>query len=290
MHYILLSVLLSVAVSVLLKLAKRYRIDVNQAIAINYLVAAGAVAWWLNPHPLEFLDTNALRVWPALVALAILLPSIFVVLAFAVRHAGVVRADAAQRLSLLLPLIAAFTLFGEPFSWQKGAGIALGLTAIGCLVARRESSRAGTATPALGWFWLLVVFGGFGAIDILFKRIAQWIDVSFASVLLVTFSLAFVLAGSAIALLYATDRAEPRWRHLIGGVILGLLNCGNIVFYIEAHRAMPRDPALVFSAMNIGVIAMATLVGVLLFSERLNKFNRAGVVLAVAAVAVIATA
>jgi drug/metabolite transporter (DMT)-like permease len=77
---------------------------------------------------------------------------------------------------------------------------------------------------------------------------------------------------------------------VIAGVVLGLLNFGNIVFYIEAHRALPRNPAMVFSAMNIGVIAVAALVGVLLFRERLNKWNRAGVALAITAVAVIAAA
>lgn len=290
MHYILLSVLCSVAVSVLLKLAKRYAVDINQAIAINYLVAAGATAWWLDPRPQDLLQPDAQAAWPVLLALAVLLPSIFAVLALAVRYAGVVRADAAQRLSLLLPLIAAFTVFGEAFSWQKGIGIAIGLAAIACLVARRDDSRSRFSSHAMGWLWLLVVFVGMGAIDILFKRVAQLVDVSFASVLLVTFALAFVLAGLAIAALYFSGRAFAHWRHLAGGVLLGLLNFGNIVFYIEAHRALPRDPALVFSAMNIGVIAVATLVGVWLFSERLNKWNRAGVVLAVAAVAVIAGA
>lgn len=288
MHYILLSVLCSVAVSVLLKLAKRYAVDINQAIVVNYLVAAVVTAGSFDPQPASLLQPDAHAAWPVLLALGVLLPSIFAVLALAVRRAGVVRADAAQRLSLLLPLIAAFTVFGEPFSWLKGVGIAIGLAAIACLVARRDHGTGGHG--GTDWLWLILVFAGMGAIDILFKEVAQLVNVSFPTVLLATFVLAFVLSGFAIAVLYLSGRARLRSRHVIAGVVLGLLNFGNIVFYIEAHRALPRNPAMVFSAMNIGVIAVAALVGVLLFRERLNKWNRAGVALAITAVAVIAAA
>jgi drug/metabolite transporter (DMT)-like permease len=287
MHYILLSVLCSVAVSVLLKLAKRYAIDVNQAIAINYLIATVVTAAWFDPRPKPLLQPGAHTAWPVLLALGVLLPSIFAVQALAVRHAGVVRADAAQRLSLLLPLIAAFAVFGEAFSWLKGLGIAIGLTAIACLVAR---PNGGGRNHVGGWLWLILLFAGMGTIDILFKRVAQLVNVPFPTVLLATFLLAFVLSASAIGVLYLHGQARLRWRHAIAGVALGLLNFGNIVFYIEAHRALPRDPATVFSAMNIGVIVVAAVVGVWLFGERLNKWNRAGVGAAIIAIVVIAAA
>lgn len=287
MHYILLSVLCSVTVSVLLKLARWFDVDINQAIVVNYLVAAGATALWLNPHPQVLLQSQAHAAWPVLLALGVLLPSIFVAMAMSVRHLGVVRTDAAQRLSLVLPLLAAFTIFGEALTWQKGSGVMLGLVAIGCLVARRESGRSGTRKHPTAWLWLLAVFVGLGIIDILFKRIAQLVNVPFASVLLAVFLLAFLLSAFAIGVLYANGRARPGLRHLGGGVLLGLFNFGNILFYIEAHRALPQDPALVFSAMNIGVIVVAALVGVGLFRERLNRWNQLGVGLAVAAVVVL---
>lgn len=288
MHYILLSVLCSVIVSVLLKLARWFEVDVNQAIAVNYLVAAIATACWLHPQPQALLRPDAHAAWPVLLALGVLLPSIFAALALSVRYVGVVRTDAAQRLSLLLPLLAAFTVFGEALTWQKGVGVALGLTAIACLVSRRDDGTTAARSDPAAWLWLLAVFVGMGAIDILFKRVAQLVDVSFASVLLATFLLAFVLSALAIGVLYVSGRAQPRWRHLGGGVLLGLFNFGNIVFYIDGHRAFPHDPALVFSAMNIGVIAVAALVGVCVFRERLNRWNQLGIGLAVAAVAVLA--
>lgn len=289
MIYVALSVVCSVVVSVLLKLAPRYDVDVRQAIAGNYLVATLLAAVLLDPHPSLLELPAAHPAWRVLIALGVLLPSMFVVLAYSVRRVGVVVTDAAQRLSLLLPLLAAFTLFGEAFSWHKGTGMAIGLVAIACIVLRKRKSDMQAAAPG-GWWWPLVVFAGMGAIDILFKRVAQLTGVPFADVLLATFVLAFVLAMLAIVWLYASGRAHWRWCHAGGAVLLGVFNFGNILFYVQAHRQLAHDPALVFSAMNIGVIVLATLVGVWWLGERLGRLNRLGLALAVAAVLVLATA
>ena len=287
MIFVALSVVCSVVVSVLLKLAPRYGIDIRQAITGNYLVATLFALVLLDPHPSLLELPAAHPAWRVLVALGVLLPSMFVVLAYSVRRVGVVVTDAAQRLSLLLPLLAAFTLFGEVFTWRKGAGMAIGVAAIACLVLRKRDEDAHAAAE---WWWPLVVFAGMGAIDILFKRVAQLTGVPFADVLLATFALAFVLAMLAMIALYASGRMQWRWSNLGGAVLLGVFNFGNIIFYVQAHRHLARDPALVFSAMNIGVIVLATLVGVAWLGERLGKLKRAGLVLAVVAVLVLATA
>jgi drug/metabolite transporter (DMT)-like permease len=223
--------------------------------------------------------------WPALVALGILLPTIFLALAAAVRHAGIVRSDAAQRLSLLLSLLAAFVLFGEQLTAIKVAGIALGLLALLGMVWR--GGNAGAATGVAGWLYPVLVFVGFGVIDILFKRVAlagiplgDSLQAMFALALLVAFALQ----------LWRRLREQVRFtaRSALAGVALGAANFGNILFYLRGHRALPAHPALVFASMNIGVVALGALVGLLLFRERLSRLNLAGVALAVVAIGVIA--
>lgn len=285
MHYLLLSIVLSVSVSVLLKLARRYDLDIRQAIAVNYLVAALLTATFMQPDVRSLQDVG-LSAWGLLLVLGAGLPSMFWVLALAVRRSGVVRTDAAMRLSLLLPLIAAFTVFDQTLSWGKGIGVLAGLLAVILIVLRRRGAADGK-TPAWSSL-LLVVFAGMGAIDILFKLMARLSQTSSASVLLAAFCLAAVLSLVAVARLYTQGRAQWRLRHLLAGLALGGLNFGNIVFYIQAHRALPANPALVFAAMNIGVIVLATLVGTLAFRERLGKANMAGLVLAVIAVVILA--
>lgn len=287
MTWILSSVVCSVIVSVLLKLAPRWRVDVRQAIAGGYLVAALLALILLHPSPDVLIRAHSAAAWRILIALGILLPSIFLVLARAIETAGVVRTDAAQRLSLVISLIAAFTFLGGTFTWLKGLGAVLGFVAIALIVTRQQSGGAARHT---GWLWLAGVFFGLGVIDILFKRMAQLQALPFTDVLFATFVLAFVLAALYVGGLFATHRAQWRWRHLAAALLLGVFNFGNIYFYVEAHKHLAHSPALVFTAMNIGVIILATIVGVAAFRERLSRLNRAGLGVAIAAVIVLAFA
>ncbi|HEY9461349.1 MAG TPA: EamA/RhaT family transporter, partial [Paralcaligenes sp.] len=190
MYTLIISVACSVAVSVLLKIARRQTIHIGQAIAINYVVAAGLCLLLFQPRPASLLNSST--PWWVLIALGLLLPTIFLAMAGAVRHAGIVLSDAAQRLSLFIPLIAAFALFGEAQSSGKLVGIATALVALICLLfrpgAQHESSEKGKAISLLLCVWV-----GYGAIDILFKQLAKS-GAIFSSSLFVS----FVLAGIVI--------------------------------------------------------------------------------------------
>ena len=283
MIYVLLSVLCSVLVSVLLKLARRLQIDVGQAIAWNYVVTSMLTAWLLQPT-LDTLRGSGVP-WLALIVLGILLPTIFLALAAAVRHAGIVRSDAAQRLSLLLSLLAAFVLFGEHLNGLKLGGLALGLLALLSMIWRSRNTVA--APGAAGWWYPLLVFVGFGVIDILFKRVAL-AGIPLGDSLQAMFALALLVAFAMQ--LWRRVRHAVRFtaRSALAGVVLGAANFGNILFYLRGHRALPAHPALVFASMNIGVVALGAVVGLLLFGERLSRLNLAGVLLATVAIGVIA--
>jgi drug/metabolite transporter (DMT)-like permease len=283
MHLILLSALCSVLVSVLLKLAPRGRLDVAQMVTWNYLAAAVLCALLLRP------DLGGLRgggQWLVLLGLAVLLPTLFLVLAAAVRQAGIVRTDVAQRLSLLLSLVAAFTVFGEQAGGIKLAGLALGLIAVAGIVMRPAN---GGATGPGAWLPLLLVWVGFAVVDVLLKLVAQSGTPSMAS-LQVAFVLAFVLMLGWQISRHLRGASRFGMTNLGAGLLLGLLNFGNIVFYVRAHQALPDSPAVVFAAMNIGVVVLGTLVGVLAFGEKTSRWNRAAIVLAILAIALIAYA
>lgn len=280
MYTLILSISCSVAVSVLLKVARRHDIQIDQAIAFNY-VMAGSLCWLLlGPQPQALFQSAS--PWPLLMALGVLLPSIFLVMAKAVQQAGIVLSDVAQRLSLLLPLIAAFTIFGEPASQQKLLGIAIALCALTALLWRpgnRHAESPGQGGGLLTVALLLGVWFGYGTIDILFKQMAK-MGSAFPTTLLG----AFMLAGLVSFAYLFLRRAAWNVRSVAAGLALGLLNFGNIYFYVRAHQVYSDNPTLVFSAMNIGVIALGTLVGAGVFRERINWVNAAGVALAILAI------
>ena len=279
MYLIALAICCSVLVSVLLKLARRYDVDVGQAVAWNYVAASALTAWVFRPS-LDALSRPDAP-WLGFVGLGLLLPLIFLALGASVRYAGIVRSDAAQRLSLVVSLLAAFLLFGESVRPVKLAGIGLGLVALACMVWR---SDVGESERRDAWLWPLTVFAGFAAIDILFKHVAK-AGTPFAASLQAMFALALAVSFAIQLGRRVAGKTRFTLRNAWAGLLLGLANFGNIVFYVRAHQALADRPSLVFAAMNLGVVALGALVGTLVFRERLSRLNLAGVVLAVIAIA-----
>ena len=283
MLYLSLAVICSVLVSVLLKLAGRRQLDVAQMVTWNYLVAATMTAVVLQP-PLDALR-GPHAPWLSLLALAVVLPSIFLVLGRAVAVAGIVRSDVAQRLSLLLSLAAAFLFFGQSASTWKLVGLGLGLLAMVAISLRPRGPAV--AASAGGWGWLLGVWAGFAVVDVLLKQVALSGTPSMAAVL-ASFSVAFVLMLALQLWRHFSGRSRLAWRNLGAGALLGLLNGGNILVYVHAHQSMPDSPATVFAGMNIGVVVLGALVGVFAFGEPMSRWNRLGLALAVVAITLIA--
>ncbi|WP_447938473.1 EamA family transporter [Pseudoxanthomonas mexicana] len=283
MLYLLISVAGSVLVSVLLKLMQRRGIDTAQGITWNYL-AASLLCFGLLDPPLATLRHGGTP-WTELVLLALLLPGIFLALSASVRAAGIVRTDIAQRMSLVLSLLAAFLWFGEQATTLRIAGLVLGVVAIACLVARPERGTRGDGWRA--WALPLLVLVGYASVDVLLKRLAA-AGTPFAASLQIAFIAAFAVMLLVQGLRLWRMRIAPTRAALGMGLLLGVLNFANILFYVKAHRALPDHPAVVFSMMNIGVVVLGTLVGVLGFGERLNRLNLLAIPLAIIAIGLIA--
>lgn len=285
MIYVFVSALCSVTVSVILKLSRRYAVDTPQLIVWNYPVAA-LLTWHLLEPSLG--EVQLFRVpWLLYLALALLLPSIFLAIAASIRYTGIVRTEVAQRLSLSIALLAAFWLFDEVLGAGKLVGIGLGFTAMLCCIGWHKENNRQDMNMSM-WFYPLIVFLGMGVIDILFKQVALHREVSYTTSMLLVFSLAMVLSIGYLAYRVTVGGKRFSVQAIYWGVILGLFNFGNILFYMKAHRALPDNPSIVFSAMNIGVISLGAVVGLVFFNEKLSKLNKIGLVLAIFAVLVIA--
>ena len=277
MIYLILSITCSVTVGVLLKLAKRYQINIMQAVTWNYLFAIGLSFFFFKP---DLGNINSGLISPIYIAIGILLPIIFLVQGFAVQLTGLARTDIAQRLSLFISLCAAYYLFEEHFDRFKEVGLVFGFAAIILTMYRKRSST----TAKNGWIYLLLVFVGFGVIDVLFKLVSQITVVPYTTSLFIIFCISFILSLLYILYLTIIKKTKLQLINFICGCILGFFNFGNILFYLKAHKAMSNDPFIVFSAMNLGVIISGSLLGIFLFKERLSKWNYFGLILALAAI------
>ncbi|AAU37689.1 unknown [[Mannheimia] succiniciproducens MBEL55E] len=213
---------------------------------------------------------------PIFLTLGLLLPIGFIVMSKAVEYGGIVRTDAAQRLALFLQIIAAVILFGETLNNMRVGGVIVAFFALFCLLTKPTKSieNALKAVFALAAVWLI-----WGVTGILFKKIAL-MGGAFPTTLFVTFSIAAVLMFTYLLIKRTFWNASS----LVGGIILGCLNFGNILFYIYAHQYFKENPTIVFATMDIGVICLGMIVGALVFKEKISKINMLGIVLGITAI------
>jgi drug/metabolite transporter (DMT)-like permease len=280
MLYILLSICCSVTVAVLLKTARRFGITIQQIINWNYLSALLLCFFTFSP------DVQILRYsapWKFYLPLCILLPTIFLVLAQSIKHIGIVKTEIAQRLSLFIPILASYFLFSEYISPLKFIGLLVGFLAIFLTLNKKTKHADGSKK----WFYPILVLLGFGVIDVLFKQIALHTEIPFTTSLFVIFCGAFCI--STILTIYSilVKKTKLELKNLGFGIVLGIFNFGNILFYLKAHKALSNNPSTVFAAMNFGVIILGSLVGIIAFKEKISKINYIGIALALIAVVII---
>lgn len=283
MIFVLFSILCSVLVSVILKLARRYEINTTQLIAWNYPTALLLNVLFYRPD-VAAISFNAGNTTLYL-TLGFLLPSLFLAIAASIRYTGIVRTDIAQRVSIFIPLIAAFLLFKEDPDTRSMLGIGIGLLAIFFSIQwKSDEGKSGRKY----WLYPLIIFFGMGLVDILFKQVAQHQEVPYTTSVFFIFLTALLISFSYIAVkIYRKEERLSAGSAVWGGA-LGIFNFGNILFYMKAHRAIPENPSVVFSAMNVGVIALGALVGMLIFREKLSTLNKFGILLAIISILIIA--
>lgn len=278
MSYLIFAICASVSVSIFLKVVRHQGIDITQAILVNYIVAIILCIFLLNPSfNVSEIMANGMIV---VIALGILLPSVFIVMAKSVQLVGIAKSDVAQRLALFLPILASFTIFSESLTLAKGVGIIFAFLSLIALTYKPSHAKMDNQSNIkktaliLGGVWL-----GYGVIDILFKQMAK-LGNAFLNTLLVSFISAF-----ALLFIYLTvNKTKWQGKSFISGILLGVLNFLNILFYIKAHQVYKDDPTLVFAGMSIGVICLGMVAGLFIFKEKISKINGVGMILGIGAV------
>ena len=274
----------SVVISILLKLTKAKGFDALQMIVWNYASASVLCFLWFKPDLQHISIPNT--PWWLIIALGVLLPSIFLCLAKSLQYAGIIKTEIAQRLSVVLSLLSAFFIFQEQFNSLKIIGIALGIAAVISILFSHQKAEIGQSSSKPAMLYLALVWFGYALIDVLLKY-TTGLGVQFAVALNLMFICAFILSLAYIAI---TTKTVGNKNNILAGLGLGVLNFANIALYVKAHLLLKDSPAMVFAGMNIMVVLLGVFSGLLFFKEKLKLPTVIGLVLGITSVACLAYA
>ena len=283
MLLILAAALSSVLVSILLKNLKKKGYQPLQMIAWNYASASLFCFWWFKPNIQQVSIQHT--PWWLIVALGVILPSIFLCLAKSLEYAGIVKTEIAQRLSVVLSLLAAYFFFQEQFNTLKLWGIGLGIFAVLLVLFGQLSSAPGHQSRK-SIFALLSVWVGYAAVDILLKYTSS-LGLQFTLTLNLIFITAFILS---ISYLLVQKTQKWQFKSAIAGLVLGVLNFSNIALYVKAHILLKDSPAIVFASMNILVVLLGIASGIILYKEKLKWPTTLGILFGISGVICLAKA
>lgn len=133
----------------------------------------------------------------------------------------------------------------------------------------------------------ILVFLGFGIIDVLFKKVAAFTLVPYTTSLFVIFGIAFLLMFFVFVYEIIVKKNSFELKNMLLGFLVGSFNFGNILFYLKAHQAFSTNPSTVFAGMNMGVILLGSIVGIFVFREKVSKLNYLGLLLALFSIVLI---
>ena len=262
---------------VIFRVAKNYRCKLPTLITINYLAASllGIILF----QPFNGIEKPlTLPHWsPFAILLGILFISMFYLIGYSSQKAGITVTTLANKLSLVFPVSFSLLYFNEQVSTIKFIGIATAIIAIGLTVYKREITKTNLIYIVLPLF----LFLGSGIVDSLVKYV-QAIKISESETSQYTifvFAVAF-LCGIIISLFTKAYRQRLKPATLVLGTLLGIVNFGSLYFIIKALNRSGLESSLVFAVNNMAIVAFTAILGTLLFKERLNKINFAGVILA----------
>lgn len=286
MLYLILSILTSTLIFVAFKLIAKNHINILQAIVVNYTVCVieGAIAEKGLPSIASLMATSWFLNTLLLGGMFI---TVFYLTALTVKYSGVAVASIASKLSLIIPVIAAYFLYHDTFTPVKIIGIVIAMIAV-VFAAYKEDTEHHKHNFNFYFFPLLVMLGS-GLIDT-YTKWNQAVNLTvpeFNLFLICVFGTAaaigWVLLGAKLVL-YKEKLSLKSVGH---GILLGVPNYGTMYFLIHALNEPGWNSSTIFPVNNIAIVVASCFVAMAVFKEHLSKINILGIILALAAILMI---
>lgn len=283
MIWLVLNIFVSAFLYVIFRFFPKYKIDNLVAVIINYITA--------SILGLFLIDTNLsdiyTRPWfPTAFSMGIVFIFIFLLMAASSQRNGISVTSVANKMSLVIPVIAGIFLYSEEINFLIGTGIIIALISV--VISSLKEKQI--SIPAEGYFMLAAIFAGSGAIDTMMKYMQHnYVSENESA----AFAMVIFLSAAFFGVIWMFIAQRDRFRNvnqksIIGGIALGIPNFCSIYFLMMALEKSGLQSSVLYPVNNMGIVVLSALFGIIIFREKLSFINVLGILLAVGAIALIA--
>jgi len=284
MIYLLLAIFGSGVIPVIFRAFDKFGINLFWAIPVNYVTCV-LVGSFLTGDSGGVVSVTA-KPWLWLAAVqGILLAVNFYLLAQTAQRAGVALAALASRLSVAIPSLLAFALYGDSLTAIKLAGLLTALMALYLCTAPEKGAGGSRLFQLLP----LLVFATFGVYFTILKYLQTYYldDSSYHSYVMSAFVFAFLSSIVIGAAKSVFSLADFRVKHISAGIFLGVINYVAVYTLLQVLALKGWQSSQLFPIYSVGVVAVSAVLAVLLFRERISKQKTIGLALGSVAVALL---
>lgn len=278
MIYLLLSILSSTCIFVLFKLFNVYKINTLQAIVVNYFVAA-MVGFLSYERSIDTIAIFESQWFIGAIILGFLFISIFNVMAVTAQKNGISIASVASKMSVIIPIIFGIYMYNENAGMVKIAGIFVALIAVYLTSVKTKENQPVSKSILLP----AILFLGSGIIETSLKFIetnyVESIGIPIFSATI--FACAALLGLLVLTIKFSTKQLMPDLKSLPAGVFLGIVNYYSIYFLLKALQHNGSESSTIFTLNNVSIVMLSSVLGFIIFKERLSLKNIVGIILAV---------
>jgi drug/metabolite transporter (DMT)-like permease len=283
MIYVILTILVFNVLIVIFKLFARFKVDNLQALIVNY-ITAGTIGFILLKEPINMQHILSAPWLYHAMAIGFLFIVVFNFYAFGTQKVGIAITTVANKMSLVIPVAAALILEeNDNISTEKIIGFILAL--IGIYLA---STKGGKLSFNIKYLWLIIlVFIGQGIADSIFNDSKTMLNPG--EDMLYFIVLFFMASISGILILLGKSVASPpkfELKNILWGVILGVPNFYSLLFMLKALSSPGLEASVVFPMVSMGVVVLSSIIGIILYKEKLTKGNWIGILFACGAIAI----
>ena len=291
MLFLIGSIILSSWLTLSFKLVERFRINTFQAIVFNYITCVVTGSFVNGAFPI---DTVTIQEpwfkWAMLMGTVFII--LFNVIAITAQTMGVAIASVANKLSLVIPFLFSIVLYNEAATGLKIAGVLLALLAVlfTCWPSADHKEPSGKVVKAAYFLLPLFLFIGSGLLDTMIK----YVETTFVNnnnqnaYLISSFAAAATIGSIRLLIGFAGGSMKFEPKAVLAGIIIGVPNYFSIWCLMHVLKAYAGNSSAIIPINNMGIVLFSTLVAFLFFNEKLSKLNWLGIVLSIAAIALIA--
>lgn len=285
MIHLALSILFSSLIFVVFKLYAKYGVQTLFAIIVNYAVAC-VVGLYKYEGPIKLINVPQRTWFWGSLFLGLLFILIFNLMAATSQKLGVSVASVATKMSLTIPVLFGVFHYKEILGILEITGIILALLAVYFASLKEQKIKANKWAFALP----IMVFLGSGIIDTSIKYFqdAHMQEEEYALFSATVFGSAGIIGLFFIGFKSTKIPIKFNLKNIIGGICLGIPNYFSIYYLLKALQHPTWNSASIFTINNVAIVMFSTLLGIVLFKEKLTSKNWLGIGLAICSIVMVA--